>query len=165
MMFPNNFARFRRHGRGKRKEPGTMNSGEKAYAAHLFVLQSAREIEWYGFEKVTFKLADDTRYTPDFMVMLADGTIEFHEVKGGKKKKINGVDTGERTFWCEEDAKLKIKIAAEMFPFRFSIVFPIGGGKWGRKDFFELTTDGAQAPALPLFEDPEVTTFMETANG
>ena len=36
--------------------------------------------------------------------MLNDGTLEAHEVKGG--------------FW-EDKARTKIKIAAEMYPFRF----------------------------------------------
>jgi hypothetical protein len=40
-------------------------------------------------------LAKDTFYTSDFMVMLADGRLEAHEVKG---------------FW-QEDARAKIKIA------------------------------------------------------
>lgn len=145
----NPFAKFQRHGRGTRRTPGEMNKPEKAYAAHLDQLLKASEISWYGFEKVTFKLAPDTRYTPDFMVMLNDGQIEFHEVKGGKKKKIGGVDTGERTFWCEEDAKLKIKLAAEILPFRFSIVYPVLRGEWGRKDFWEA--EAAPATSANLF--------------
>ena len=134
----NPFAKFNRHGRGtKRKLLGEMNKVEAAYADHLESLLKAGEIAWYRFEAWTFKLAPDTRFTPDFIVMLADGMFEAHEVKGGKKKKVNGVATGERTFWIEEDAKLKIKVAAEMMPLRFSIVYPIGGGQWGRKDFWE----------------------------
>ncbi|MGD0968655.1 MAG: hypothetical protein ABR949_10240 [Candidatus Aquilonibacter sp.] len=52
------------------------------------------------------KLAPDTRYTPDFAVMLADGSLEMHETKG----------------FMREDALVKIKLAAELFPFRFFLV-------------------------------------------
>ena len=126
--------RFRqRGGRGIRRAPGSMNGTETRYAAHLESLRIAGEIEWFAFEALTFKLAPDTRYTPDFVVMLPDLTIELHEVKGATKDKATG---GKKPF-IEEDAKLKIKVAAALMPFRFSIVYPIGVGQWGRKDFWE----------------------------
>lgn len=130
-QFP--FRKFRqRGGRGKRRGPGEMNGTEKKYDAILDAQYRAGEIAWYAFEAVTFKLAPDTRYTPDFVVMLNDGAIEFREVKGGTKDKA----TGKRKPFIEEDAKLKIKMAAELLPFRFSIVFPTPDG-WQRKDFYE----------------------------
>lgn len=86
-----------------RHTPGTMNKTEAAYAAKLEERKTAGEIVGFWFEAVTFKLAKDTRYTPDFLVQLADGTLEAHEVKG---------------FW-EDDAKVKIKVAASMFPVLF----------------------------------------------
>lgn len=122
--------KFNRTGRGTKRTPGTMNKVEAKYHAHLERLANDGSIAWFAFERFTFKLADDTRYTPDFAVMLNDGVIECHEVKGGKKNKT----TGASTFWCEEDAKLKIKLAAEIIPLKFSIVFPTPDG-WGRKDF------------------------------
>lgn len=83
--------------------PGRMNKLEATYA-HL--LDSAKRshviLEW-SFEAVKLRLADRTWYTPDFMVINADGIVEFHEVKG---------------FW-EDDARVKIKVAAETFPFAF----------------------------------------------
>jgi hypothetical protein len=51
-----------------------------------------------------FRLADNTFYTPDFMVVMADGLLEAHEVKG---------------FW-EDDARVKIKVAASLFPIQFT---------------------------------------------
>ena len=36
----------------------------------------------WRYEAVTLKLADKTTYTPDFLVVLVDGSIELHEVKG-----------------------------------------------------------------------------------
>lgn len=91
--------------RGIRK-PGVMNKTEEAYAAHLEKRKLAGEISDYKYEAYTLKLAKDTRYTPDFMVLLPDGTMEFHEVKG---------------YW-QDDAKVKIKVAARLFPHVFLAV-------------------------------------------
>ena len=89
--------------RGVPKVVGGMNKTEAAYPDHLGLRQMSGEVAWFAFEAVKLRLADKTFYTPDFAVMLADGTIEQHEVKG---------------FW-EDDARVKIKVAAAMFPFRF----------------------------------------------
>lgn len=109
-------------GRAVRRHPGEMNKTEAAYAAHLDQRISAGEIAAYWFERLTLKLAADTRYTPDFMVQLPCGTIEIHEVKG---------------FW-EDDALVKIKVAASLFPFRFIAVSAIAkkaGGGWAIREF------------------------------
>ena len=90
-----------------RMKSGERNRLEQAYEAHLEALKQAGEIQWYKFEGITFKLASDTRYTPDFMVMLPNGELECHECK---------------SIW-RDDAKIKIKVAAEMFPFRFIAVY------------------------------------------
>jgi hypothetical protein len=92
------------HGRFRR---GTLNKTEGAYQQHLDLLQKAGEIVWYRFEAVTLKLGPDVRYTPDFLIMLPDGQLEAHEVKGG---------------WFRDDAKAKVRIAARMFPLAFQIV-------------------------------------------
>lgn len=81
-----------------------MNSLETAYAEVLRARQLAGEVDRFFFESVKLRLADKTFYTPDFMVMLAGGEIEIHEVKGG---------------FIEDDAIVKLKVAAEMFPFKF----------------------------------------------
>lgn len=89
--------------RGSFHKSGQMNKLEAAYAARLESLKLAGEISDYRFECVKLRLADRTFYTPDFMVLRADGTFEMHEVKG---------------FW-EDDARVKIKVAAELYPFKF----------------------------------------------
>jgi len=86
-----------------RLKAGAMNKTEAAYASFLEARKSAGEVAWYRFEGVKLRLADNTFYTPDFAVMLASGQIELHEAKG---------------FWTD-DARVKIKVAAEMYPFRF----------------------------------------------
>lgn len=85
---------------------GTMNKTEAEYARILEARKAKGEIEWYKFEGMTFKLANNTRYTPDFAVMLTGGVMEMHEVKG---------------YWMD-DARVKIKVAAEMYPFSFIAV-------------------------------------------
>ena len=80
-----------------------MNKTEAEWATLLTARKQAGDVLWFAYEAVTLKLAEGVRYTPDFLVMLADGELEIHEVKG---------------FW-KEAAKVKIKMAAELFPFRF----------------------------------------------
>ena len=89
-----NSRRFARVRQRPRHKPGEMNKLEERYAAILAARQAAGEIDAYWFERFTFKLADDTRYTPDFVVQMPDGTLEAHEVKARANKparKVNGV--------------------------------------------------------------------------
>lgn len=105
-----------------RLKTGQMNNTERAYAAHLERLRLTGDIEWFRFEGVKVRLADKTFYTPDFAVMSADGVIEMHEVKG---------------FWTD-DARVKIKVAADQYPFRFIAFKAIPksrGGGWAREEF------------------------------
>jgi len=105
-----------------RLKPGKMNQTEAAYAEHLRALQHAGEILWFRFEGIKLRLADNTFYTPDFAVLAADGVMELHEVKG---------------FW-QDDARAKIKIAADQYPFRFIAVRvrpKKDGGGWAVEEF------------------------------
>lgn len=86
-----------------RLKTGVLNKTEQAYQEHLIQRQHAGEVAWFKFEGIKLRLADNTHYTPDFAVMLADGQMEIHETKG---------------FWTD-DARVKIKVAAELYPFRF----------------------------------------------
>lgn len=101
---------------------GTMNKTERSYAGRLDQMKYAGKILWFGFEAIKLRLADNTFYTPDFAVMAADGVIELHEVKG---------------FWTD-DARVKIKVAADKFPFRFMAMKPRSmkaGGGWEVEEF------------------------------
>lgn len=89
-----------------RLKTGAMNKTEAAYGKELELRKAAGEVLWYKFEGLKLRLADNTFYTPDFAVMLHDNTMELHEVKG---------------FW-QDDARAKIKIAADLYPFRFIAV-------------------------------------------
>lgn len=105
-----------------RLKAGKMNQTEAAYAEHLRALQHAGEILWFRFEGIKLRLADNTFYTPDLAVLAADGVMELHEVKG---------------FW-QDDARAKIKIAADQYPFRFIAVRvrpKKDGGGWAVEEF------------------------------
>ena len=84
----------------RRHEPGLMNKMEREYAALLELRKAAGEIAAYAFEPLKLRLADRTFYEIDFLVQLADGTLEAHEVKG---------------HW-EDDARVKYKVAQELHP-------------------------------------------------
>jgi hypothetical protein len=101
-----------------RSEPGVMNRLEAAYGAYLELRKRAGEIEWYAFDAIKLRLAEKTFYTPDFVVMLTDATIEIHEVKG---------------HW-EDDARVKIKVAASLYPLRF-VGITREKGAWQREEF------------------------------
>ena len=105
-----------------RLKVGQMNKTEQAYAQHLAIQQHAGLIQWHKFEGVKLRLADNTFYTPDFVVMSADGVMECHEVKG---------------YW-QDDARAKIKVAADLYPFRFLAIkakTKKDGGGWEVEGF------------------------------
>ncbi len=89
-----------------RLKAGTLNGTEAEYRDILEARKLAGEVAWYRFEGLKLRLADNTFYTPDFAVMLSDGQLEMHEVKG---------------FWAD-DARVKIKVAADAYPFQFIAV-------------------------------------------
>lgn len=102
-----------------RLKAGTMNKTEMAYEAHLFMRKVAGEVLWYKFEGMKFRLADNTFYSPDFDVMLANGQLEIHEVKG---------------YWTD-DARVKIKVAADLYPMHFIAVKKQTAKEGGGWDF------------------------------
>lgn len=104
---------------------GQRNKLEQSYEAELERRKQSGEIAWYKFEGIKLRLADNCFYTPDFAVMKSNGEFEFHEVKGAKAI-------------FQDDAKAKIKVASEMYPFRFIAIFPIAkknGGGWEVMEF------------------------------
>jgi len=103
--------------KGKQPEQTGMNKTETAYSNLLEIRKRAGEVAWYRYEGITLKLAHDTRYTPDFAVMLADGTMEMHETKG----------------FMRDDAAVKLKTAASMFPFRFFLI-RLEKGEWNIRE-------------------------------
>lgn len=104
-----------------RLKAGQMNKTETAYAQELELRRRYGEIAWFRFEGIKLRLADNTFYTPDFAVMLANGQMELHEVKG---------------FWTDD--AVKTKVAADQYPFRIIGVTKIpakAGGGWKVEEF------------------------------
>ena len=95
-----------------RLKQGVMNKTERKYSDHLESLKMNGEIQYYAFDSMKFRLADKTFYSPDFIVLKSNGELEAHEVKG---------------HW-EDDARVKIKVAASMHPIPFIAV------KWNEKN-------------------------------
>jgi hypothetical protein len=134
-MSPEAFVEFERKRQGQQKPaaktatqrmqakgrlpPGQMNKSEEAYARVLDIRKLDGEVLWWAFESIKFKLADRTHLTPDFAVMLADGAMQFHDVKGAKAI-------------IQEDAAVKMKVSVAQFPFPFFYCFPPKrvGGSW-----------------------------------
>ena len=110
---------------GKRHVPGVMNKTEEKFADLLQERKKNGEVIEWLFESVTLKLADGCRFTPDFFVVLADGSIELIDVKG----------TGP----VDDKSIVKIKCAAERF-FEFRFVMEKqqtrkNGGGWKRTEY------------------------------
>ncbi len=101
-----------------RLKQGVMNGTEQSYAMHLEARKQAGSVQWYKFEGMKFRLADGTFYTPDFVVLDRDGFMEAHEVKG---------------FWTD-DARVKIKVAADQYPVSFIAIKKLPKSKGGGWD-------------------------------
>lgn len=105
-----------------RLKTGEMNRLEQKYSEHLEGLKQLGEILWWRFEGIKLRLADKTFLTVDFAVQTADEVLEMHEVKG----------------FMQEDANVKLKVAAEAYPFRFILIKAKAkkdGGGWSRREF------------------------------
>ncbi len=93
------------------KRDGSMNRMEREWALVLEARRRAGQIARWDFQPVKLRLADRTFYEPDFRVIALDGTIEMHETKG----------------FMEDDAAVKLKVAAEQHPYRFVLVRKLKG--------------------------------------
>ncbi len=91
---------------GKVRADGYRSGTEARYAAELERRKQTGEVLWWKYEAVKLRLADATFYSPDFAVQLHTGEMQLHEVKG---------------FW-QDTARVKVKVAADLFPFAFVIV-------------------------------------------
>jgi hypothetical protein len=103
-----------------------MNHTEKRYAKFLKEQLDAGQIRWALFEPWKLRLADNTWYTPDFIVIDKNSRVEAHEVKAEW--------SSGKTGW-REDARVKIKCAAEMHPMRFLAVTERKDGSWDVEEF------------------------------
>lgn len=124
-----------------------MNKTEAAYADHLRMLQAAGEVLDFGYQRVKLRLAGNTFYTPDFDVQIKNGELELHEVKG---------------FW-DDDARVKIKVAAALFGFRFVGVERLAKNRWRFEHFAAAPAQGDTSARA--FGDSHVLTDEELRLG
>lgn len=112
----------------KREKPTkrSQNGVERKYDSYLKSLVAAGKIAKYGYEAVTFKLANDLRYIPDFYILCNDGSIQYHDTKGRKGD----------SFYSRKLGVPKIKMAAELFPeFKFFVVWFAEDKTWRWQEF------------------------------
>jgi hypothetical protein len=102
-----------------RLKSGTKNKAEIRYEEEVLKpSMMAGNILWYAFEGIKLKLADRTFITIDYAVLPKSGVMELHDVKGHRAIYL-------------DDAKVKMKVAADKFPFVFKVAFmPRGGRPW-----------------------------------
>lgn len=98
---------------------GEKNKTEQAFESEMLEPRKlAGELVWYGYEPLTFRIAKKTSYTPDYMALRADGTMEAWEVKGTWKDQHY------------QHSRVKVKVAAAMFPmFPFRVAMRGGKGE------------------------------------
>lgn len=85
----------------QKRHKSKMNKLEAAYAQQLELERLAGRWVWWGYEVIKLRLASGAYYTPDFALIDAGGHLVIHETKG---------------HW-REAAKVRIKVAAELYPF------------------------------------------------
>lgn len=95
-----------------------MNKTERRFAQELALQAKAGEIAWWAYEPLNLRLGVNCYYRIDFMVMKSDGRLIAYEVKGK---------------W-EDDALVKIRTAAEKFPWPFIAVRWVKGA-WEYRHF------------------------------
>jgi hypothetical protein len=94
-----------------------MNKWELQY--HQFIMSQPGVVS-AAYEPLTLRLADRTGYTPDFLVVMSDGSVQFHEVKG----------------FSRDDAIVKFKVAAELYHKNVFVMVHRSGGSW--EEMFRL---------------------------
>ena len=107
--------RFRVLSRGLNRKRGEMNRTESKYADALEAQRLAGDVAQWWFEPFSLRLSapaagQPARYSPDFLVLMPDGTTFVDDVKT-----TSGFD--------DKAGVVRIKVAAELFPlWRFRIV-------------------------------------------
>lgn len=100
-------------GRTHTRVAGRMNGYETKYSLILEAERRRGDIAAWWYESVKLKLAPATFLTMDFMVLYPDGLVELVDVKGS---------------FQEDDARVKLKVAAETYPlFRFKVAALVKG--------------------------------------
>jgi len=103
---------------------GKMNKTEEAYSRHLDQRKHQGDVIDWKFHPMRIRLADNTFYEVDFLVLHSDMRIAIHETKGG---------------FTTDKGQMKIKVCAEVLPW-FEMIkatklpAKLGGG-WKLEEF------------------------------
>ena len=100
--------------RPKGVRPSGRSRLQASYAEELELRRIAGEIRLFREEAISLRLATRTWIRPDFLVWAPHGCLEFHEVKG---------------HW-EDDARAKLKIAAELHAWASFVAVTRRAGAW-----------------------------------
>lgn len=113
-------------GKTKPRERG-MNKTERRYSEYLDSELRAQRILYWGYECMKVRLADECTWTPDFLVMDADGVITLVDTKAwwSSSKKVGVTD----------DSLVKMKVAAEAYPFFRVVMTWLNEGVWNERVF------------------------------
>lgn len=92
----------------------------KTETDYLAILRAKPTVRWIGIQAITFKLADNCRYTPDFCIITEDN-------------RFIAIDTKGKHIW--EDSKIKMKMAARIFTWVRFVIAQKKAGKWSEYEF------------------------------
>ena len=99
-----------------RMKTGQMNKTEERFAQMLELERYAGRVKWWKFEGIKLMLAKNTSITVDFAVLPDTGILTMIDVKGSKAM-------------VTDDARVKMKLAAELYPFVFKLAYPRAKGE------------------------------------
>ena len=99
-----------------RMKTGQMNKTEERFAQMLELERHAGKVQWWKFEGIKLMLAKNTSITVDFGVLPDTGILTMIDVKGSKAM-------------VTDDARVKMKLAAELYPFVFKLAYPRAKGE------------------------------------
>ena len=94
-------SKWRNWNRARARRPaGSMSGPETLYGARIALLERAGEVLWSRYKPGTLRLANGSRYEPDWGYVDQDGCMVYVEVKGtaGWKSDHSGKS---RTKWLE----------------------------------------------------------------
>lgn len=103
------------------KRRGQMNRLESSFAKKLDEELHGGKILWWAFESVKFSLGSGAWFCPDFVVMTSVQEIVFYETKG----------------FMREAANVRLKVAANKYPFRFMLVRHARSSGWTYEEIGE----------------------------
>lgn len=99
-----------------RMKTGQMNKTEERFAQMLELERYAGRVKWWKFEGIKLMLAKNTSITVDFAMLPDTDILTMIDVKGSKAM-------------VTDDARVKMKLAAELYPFVFKLAYPMAKGE------------------------------------